>query len=116
MSTTQHFTETKLEEAMITLLGSQGDRYTRGTDIRRSPSDVLIRSDLRDFLTKRYANDNITEGEIDSIIRQLDALNAADLYDSKPTLCVLAPPRLCAQNQALIVRGMAFRLDYVGTY
>jgi len=40
MSTTQHFTEAKLEEAMITLLGSQGYRYTRGTDIRRSADDT----------------------------------------------------------------------------
>jgi len=81
------FTEAKLEEAIITLLGSQGYPYTRGTDIDRSPGDVLIRSDLRDFLTRRYAADNITDSEIDSIIHQLDALNAADLYDSNKTIC-----------------------------
>jgi type I restriction enzyme R subunit len=42
---------------------------------------------LRDFLTKRYAADNITKGEIDTTIRQLDALNAADLNDSSKTIC-----------------------------
>jgi type I restriction enzyme R subunit len=87
MSTSQKFTEAKLEEAIITLLGSQGYPYTRGTDIERSSSDVLIRSDLRNFLTKRYAAENITNSEIDSIIRQLDALNAADLYDCNKTIC-----------------------------
>jgi len=81
------FTETKLEEAIIQLLADQGYPYTRGTDIDRSPGDVLIRSDLREFLTKRYAADSITDSEIDSIIRQLDALNAADLYDSNKTIC-----------------------------
>lgn len=54
-------------------------------------SDLLIRSDLREFLTNRYAADNITASEIDSIIRQLDALNAADLYDSNKTICKWVP-------------------------
>lgn len=81
------FTEAKLEEAIISLLGGQGYPYSCGTDLDRDPSEVLIRSDLRNFLSKRYAADNITEGEIDSILRQLDALNAADLYDSNKTIC-----------------------------
>ena len=81
------FTKAKLEQAIIELLESQDYPYTRGTDLERSPSDVLIRSDLREFLASRYASDQITEGEIDSIIRQLDALNAADQYDSNKTVC-----------------------------
>ena len=87
MAGVKKFTEAKLEEAIIQLLAEQGYPYTRGTDLERAPSDVLIRSDLRGFLKKRYAHDNITDGEIDSIIRQLDALNAADLYDSNKTVC-----------------------------
>ena len=55
--TTQKFTEAKLEEAIIQLLGDQGYPYTRGTDLEREPSDVLIRSDLREFLGSRYAAD-----------------------------------------------------------
>ncbi|EAQ80079.1 type I restriction endonuclease subunit R [Blastopirellula marina] len=87
MSTTQKFTEAKLEAAIIQLLADQGYPYLSGADMVRDPSDVLIRSDLRDFLAKRYAADGITEGEIDSIVRQLDSLNAADLYDSNKTIC-----------------------------
>ena len=83
----QKFTEAKLEEAIIQLLEDQGYPYTRGTDLEREPNDVLIRSDLRDFLSRRYAADKITTGEIGSIIRQLDALNSADLYDSNKTVC-----------------------------
>ena len=81
------FTEAKLEEAIIQMLRDQGYPYTRGPDLGREPNDVLIRSDLREFLKKRYTTENITDGEIDSIIRQLDALNAADLYDSNKTVC-----------------------------
>ena len=77
MSKTQKFSEAKLEEAIIQLMADQNYPYTRGTDLERSPSDVLIRSDLREFLASRYAADQITDGEIDSIIRRLDALNAA---------------------------------------
>ncbi|MFG0287025.1 MAG: type I restriction endonuclease subunit R [Rhodopirellula sp. JB044] len=87
MSTTEKFTEAKLEEAIISLLNDQGYPHTLGTELDRDPSDVLIRSDLRDYLAKRYAADNITPNEIDSILRQLDALNDADLYDSNKTLC-----------------------------
>ena len=82
------FTEAKLEEAIIQLLEDQGYPYSRGTDLERETNDVLIRSDLKSFLSKRYAADNITDGEIDSIIRKLDALNAADLYDSNKTVCI----------------------------
>ena len=71
------FTEAKLEQAIIELLESQAYPYTRGTDLERSSSDVLIRSDLREFLASRYAADQITDGEIDSVTRQSDALNAA---------------------------------------
>jgi len=85
--TIEKFTEVKLEEAIIQLLEDQGYPYTRGTDLERESSDVLIRSDLQEFLRKRYAADNITDGEIDSIIRKMDALNAADLYDSNKTVC-----------------------------
>ena len=87
MSKTQKFTEAKLEEAIIQLLADQDYPHVCGMDIERDSGDVLIRSDLRSFLTKRYAADNITDSEIDSIIRQLDALNAADLYDSNKTIC-----------------------------
>ena len=78
MSKTQKFTEAKLEQAIIELLEGQDYPYTRGTDLERSPDDVLIRSDLREFLASRYSVDQITDGEIDSIIRQLDALIPAE--------------------------------------
>lgn len=77
MTTSQKFTEAKLEQAIIELLERQDYPYTRGTALERSSSDALILSDLREFLASRYAADQITDGEIDSVTRQSDALNAA---------------------------------------
>lgn len=77
------FTESQLETAIIELLGQQGFPHVLGESIpRTSVSDVLIKSDLRAFLTKRYAADHITDQEIESVIKQLEAYSSADLYDS----------------------------------
>jgi len=81
------FTEAKLEEAIIELLGEQGYPYVRGCDIKRDNTDVLIKADLSQYLAKKYAGDNITPGEIDLIIKQIESLPASDLYDSNKTFC-----------------------------
>ena len=76
------FTEAKLEAAIIELLNEQGYPHLRGGDLQRPLHEVLIKDDLRDYLTARYAADLITSIEIDSIIRRIDVLPASDLYDS----------------------------------
>lgn len=76
------FNEARLEEAIIELLGEQGYPYTPGGTIARSPQDVLLTEDLTEYLQARYASDNITPGEIQAIINRLQALPAADLYDT----------------------------------
>lgn len=81
------FTEAQLEAAIIELLGEQGFFYVPGGDIQRDKFDVLIKSDIRQFLTEKYAEDNITNCEIDSIIKQIESLPASDLYDSNKTFC-----------------------------
>jgi len=81
------FTEAKLEEAIVALLEQQGYRHSKGVSLSRSDDEVLLKEDLRGFLSERYIGDGITEGEIDAVIRQLDALSAADLYDSNKRIC-----------------------------
>ena len=76
------FTEEKLEQAIITLLGEQGYPHHRGDAFVRSPGEVLIKEDLRDYLASRYAKEQITPEEIESVIRKLERLPALDLYDS----------------------------------
>lgn len=81
------FTEAQLEAAIIELLGDQGYPYTSGSDLARQPEQVLIKDDLRAYLANRYAADEITTGEIDSIILQLETLPVGDLYESNKTFC-----------------------------
>lgn len=87
------FTEAQLEAAIIELLGEQGFPYVPGGAVlnadgsERDKSEVLIKADLRQFLFEKYAEDNITSGEVDSIIKQIESLPASDLYDSNKTFC-----------------------------
>jgi type I restriction enzyme R subunit len=80
------YTEAKLEEAVIELLQKEGYTYVKGEALQRAPEEVLLQSELKNFLRQRYAQDNITESEINTIIRKLELLSAADLYDSNKTI------------------------------
>ena len=81
------FTEERLEQAIIQLLGQQGYPHFSGDAITRQPEQVLIKDDLRQYLANRYQSCDITEGEIESVIRQLETLPASDLYDSNKQFC-----------------------------
>lgn len=82
------FTEAKLEKAIIDLLGEQGYSHTLGCDVQRvDNSEVLILADLRRYLSRQYEADGITDSEVASIVRQLQALPASDLYQSNKTFC-----------------------------
>jgi type I restriction enzyme R subunit len=83
------FTEEKLEQAIITLLGEQGYPHVRGDTLTRNPQDVLLPDDLRAYLQNRYAHEGITPGEIEQIVRHLDNLPASDLYDSNKAIMKL---------------------------
>ena len=80
------FTEERLEQAIIELLGKEGYPHTRGEAIERSPEDVLIKSDLREFLAKRYQAEGIKAYEIEQIIHKLEYLPASDLYDTNKAI------------------------------
>jgi len=80
------FTEDRLEQAIIELLRSEGYPHSCGENIDRSPEDVLIKSDLREFLATRYQAESITNYEIDSIIHKLEYLSASDLYDTNKAI------------------------------
>ena len=81
------FTEAQLENAIIQLLEEQGYPHVLGSELSRGNTEVLIKSDLRAFLSQQYASEGITEHEIDGIIRQLELLSASDLYESNKTFC-----------------------------
>jgi len=80
------FTEARLEAAIIELLQLEGYEYVNGDNISRAENEVLLKDDLRSYLSKRYVSDNITNNEIDSIIRKLETFPASDLYESNKAI------------------------------
>jgi len=77
------FTESQLEKVYIDLLQELGYPYLPGAEVERSSKEaVLIEADLKSFLQKEYQAEAISEAEISSLILQIKALPASDLYDS----------------------------------
>ena len=105
------FTEAKLEQAIIELLGEQGYPHLNGGELKRCNSEVLIKDDLRAFLKQRYQQEGITEGEIDSIIRQLETLPSSDLYDSNKTFCKWLSDGFLLKRESGSAAGSASQKD-----
>ena len=105
------FTEAKLEQAVVELLGEQGYPHLLGGELNRNHSDVLIKDDLRAFLTNRYAKNNITTGEVDSIIAKLEKLPASDLYESNKTFCKWLSDGFLLSRERGRVAGSAAQKD-----
>lgn len=80
------FTEERLEQAIAELLNKQNIQHVHGENILRDVTTVLLTDDLRWNLKERYADDDITDTEVDSIIRELESLPASDLYESNRVL------------------------------
>lgn len=92
------FTEAQLEKAFIDLLKTEKMVHSVGSVVRSlefegvaeppavyghiATEKVLIETDLRYYLKSNYAKDNITDAEVDSIIRDLERLPSSDLYES----------------------------------
>lgn len=76
------FNESKLENAIIELFRIANYSYSKGEALNRENTDVLIKDDLKKFLLEKYKNEEITEYEVDSIIRSLEILPSSALYDS----------------------------------
>lgn len=54
------FTEEKLENVFIELIGQEGYPHTLGTSIPRSTETVLLEEDLKKYLKKRYSEFGVT--------------------------------------------------------
>ncbi len=93
------FTEAQLEAAIIEMLGEEGYPHVLGATLARQPQEVLIKADLRAFLARQYATDGITSGEIEAIIRQLEAYSAADLYESNKAIMHLVADGLLLKRE-----------------
>ncbi|WKL44170.1 type I restriction endonuclease subunit R [Flavobacterium sp. ZE23DGlu08] len=96
------FTEAQLEQAFISLLQEEEMTYLVGSEVRKiefkgmaePPSTyghivsekVLLTDDLKNYLRSNYASVNISESEIESIVRDLERLPSSDLYESNKAI------------------------------
>lgn len=80
------FTEEKLEQAFIELLGNENYPHHTGNSLSRALEEVLIEDDLRQYLLSKYACKQLMVTEANSIILQLKTLPASDLYESNKTI------------------------------
>lgn len=107
------FTEDRLEQAIIELLAAEGYPHTLGETLDRNPDDVLIKSDLRQFLATRYLADAITEYEIESIIHKLEYLPASDLYDTNKAIMKLVADGFTLKREDYTQKDLYIQLtDY----
>lgn len=74
------FYESDYEEAFVDLLQQNGWEYTYGDDLHRQYGQTLIEGDMRAYLQRRYADENLTSGEIDAIIANLRNIGEPSLY------------------------------------
>jgi len=107
------FTEARLEQAIIELLGKQGYPHVPGETISREPGEVIIKEDLHAFLTNQYGGDKITPGEIDSIIKKLTSLPASDLYESNRLIMKMVSDGLLLKREDRSQKDLYLQLiDY----
>lgn len=74
-----HFNEHSLEMAIMELFEQQGYSYVNGETIHKELSEVLLRDDLRMYLTDRYSKEQIMPLEVERVIAKLTADNGARL-------------------------------------
>ena len=74
------FTEDELEHAIIELFEKQEYTYVPGESIHRQYEDILLLDDLRSFLSARYAQNRLSEVEMQKIINKLVMIQATQLY------------------------------------
>ena len=66
-----HFNESSLEYAIIELFKQQGYEYADGREIAKEEGEVLLTDDLRAYLKSRYADDGITDTEVNRVLAKL---------------------------------------------
>ena len=109
------FTEEKLEQAFIELLGKEEIPHINGNSLVRNTDEVLIEDDLKDFLRRRYKKEKITENEIEQIVRRLKTFPASDLYESNKSIMRLISEGFILKREDANEKDIYIQLiDYSG--
>ncbi len=77
----EKFNEGNFEEVIIELLKEQGYKYIHGSEIHRQVTDTILLDDLFQSLYVVNKGNNITEEEINEIIKKLTSFNTTNIYE-----------------------------------
>ena len=83
------FNEHALELSIMELFQDEGYIHLTGNQLHREKSEVLLIDDIRQYLSDRYAQDGITNGEIDGIILKLRSFSGTLYEDNKSFIKLL---------------------------
>lgn len=72
------FTEAELESAIISLFTEQGYDYVLGETIHRGFEEILLKDDLRSYLSAHYPD--LTAAETEKVIGRIENIPSAPLY------------------------------------
>jgi len=109
------FTEAKLEQVFTELLANEGFPHLGGNAIARAVDEVLIEEDLQNFLLLQYQAEGLTASEAKSIILQLKALPASDLYESNKSFLKMLSDGLILKRENRAEKDIYIQLiDYSG--
>lgn len=94
------FTESSFENAFLELFDNKHKgiyQYECGYDIHRTNEEIILRSDFKEYLNKRYLNLGLKEHEIDKILNNLETARDISIYGT--------------MNKSLEVLRNGFNLD-----
>lgn len=79
-----YFNESALELSIMELLQDEDYIHLTGEQIHRERTEVLLIDDLRNFLVSKYAKEDITKSEVESIILSLRNISGT-IYEANKT-------------------------------
>ena len=74
-----NFNESELEKAVVEIFVQEDYEHIEGDKIHNS-KEVLILEDLHEFILNRYAEENLTETELQKITNKISLINSTPLY------------------------------------
>lgn len=83
MHRTGKFYESEYEKAVVQMLQDEGWLYYHGEEVpNRRVDEALIEEDLRNFITAKYADKELTPEEVDTIIARLRNSSGSTEYEA----------------------------------
>ena len=74
-----NFNESELEKAVVEIFEQEGYEHIDGEKIPTS-EEILLLDDLHEFILDRYAEENLSETELQKITNKISLINSTPLY------------------------------------